>query len=205
MAGQFLFNLPVNISSNSMRFTERREFLYDPEVFKRLDVQTALKIHDEAVRKHAGKPWPKFFEVDRSAATVDPLWLQPTTERTKFLRTLDVPCIVQFEKKKWDMTRQGRPAQQRVKFWTSHKALHELDYFPIQGDLIYWDGYRLEITHVEFEPNAYWQQTNVWLGIIYGAQIVPQGDAKELANPQQAAPVELSRQGVQSQVLPHYK
>jgi hypothetical protein len=166
-----------------MKYTDRREFLYDSDIFKRQDVQIALKIHDEYVRRHSGKPYPKFFEVDRQVQSIDPLWHAPVAGHTQFSRTLDVPSIVQFEKLQWNLLRQGRIPQQKLKFWVGNLTLKELNYFPLQGDLIYHNGYRLEITHVEFEPNSYWQQTQVWLGIIYVAQIVPEGDARPTVNP----------------------
>ena len=175
-----------------MRYNDRREYLYDPEVFKRSDVAIALKIHDEYVRKLAGKPYVRFLEVDRSKAQVDPLWHQPTSDVTQYSRVLEVPCIVQQEKMNWSLVRQGRIPQQRTKFWTSNLVLKELDYFPLQGDFILWNGYRMELTAVEFEPNSYWQQTNVWLGIIYIGQIVPYGDARPSANMDAPAANELA-------------
>jgi hypothetical protein len=175
-----------------MTFTERREFLYDSTVFKRNDTQTALRIHDEYIRKHSGVPNPRFYEVDRQSAVIDPLWLQPVGARAQFTRVLDVPALVQFDKLNWAMVRQGRIPQQRVRFWTSNLTLQGLDYFPLQGDLVYWNGYRAEITSIEFEPNSYWQQTNVWLGIVYVAQIVPDGDSRPLGDPSTPAESEIS-------------
>lgn len=178
-----------------MKFNERREFLYDPEVFSRLDVQTALRIHDEYVRRHSGRPYPVFFEMDRRAEVVDPLWHQPLADRNPVSRQLAVPAIAQFEKLDWRLVRLGRVPAQRTKFWTSNLVLKELDYFPLAGDLIYWNGYRLEITSVDFEPTSFWQQTNVWLGIVYTALIVPDGDARPLVDPAQLAFAELSPSG----------
>jgi hypothetical protein len=175
-----------------MKFTDRREFLYDPDVFKRSDTQTALRIHDEYIRRHAGKPYARFYEVDRQNTAIDPLWNQPVNARTQFSRVLEVPSIVQFAKLNWALMRQGRIPQQQVKIWTSNLVLQLLDYFPLQGDLVYWNGYRTEITHVEFEPNSYWQQTNVWLGIVYVTQIVPDGDMRPLGDPSQPAGTEIA-------------
>jgi hypothetical protein len=175
-----------------MKFTDRREFLYDPEIFKRYDTQTALKFHDEAVRKHAARPFPIFYEVERNPANIDPLWREPNEIRTTFSRQLEVPAIVQPEKLRWSLSPQGRVPRQRYKFWTSNLILQSLNYFGLPGDKVYWNGYRLEITTIEFEPNSYWQQTNVWLGLIYVAELVPEGDAKPMINPGVLAPVEKS-------------
>jgi len=175
-----------------MKFTSRREYLYDPEVFKRQDVAVALKIHDEYIRRHAGKPYTRFLEVDRSSAAIDPLWHQPSGGIVQYSRNLEVPCIAQFEKLNWAAVRTGRAAQQRVKYWTSNLILQALDYFPAPGDCILWNGYRTQITSVEFEPASFWQQTNVWLGIVYIGEIVPQGDLRPLANPGELAAPELA-------------
>jgi hypothetical protein len=173
-----------------MKFTDRREFLYDPEVFSRFDTQTALKIHDEFVFRHSGKPFPRFFEVDRTGNQIDPLWHQPVAVRTQISRKLDIAAIVQFEKLNWTLVRLGRVPQQKVKYWISNLSMQRANYFPLQGDLIYWNGYRTEITTIEFEPNSFWQQTNVWLGLIAVAELVPEGDSKQLADPGAIAPAE---------------
>jgi hypothetical protein len=175
-----------------MKFTERREFLYDPEVFKRTDTQTALRIHDEYIRRSSGQPYPVFYEIDRSPESFDPLWHQPVSTRTQYVRILQVPCIVQFDKMNWSLRRQGRYAEQKIRFWVSNLTLQTLDYFPLPGDLVYWNGYRTEIVTPEFEPNSFWGQTNVWLGVIYSAAIVPEGDAKPMLNPSKPMPVEIA-------------
>lgn len=175
-----------------MKFTDRRDFLYDAEVFKRFDTQTALRIHDEYVRKSSGKPYPVFYEVDRSAGNMDPLWHQPISTRTQYTRTLQVPSIVTFDKLNWSLRRQGRYAEQKIRFWVGNLTLQELDYFPIPGDLVYWNGYRTEIVTPEFEPQCYWGQTNVWLGVIYSAVITPEGDAKPVPDISKPMPVEVA-------------
>src|SRR5208283_4306912 len=156
-----------------MKYAERKEFLYDSEVFLRKDTQTALQIHAEYVRVSSPIPYPKFFEVDRSTTKMDFLWHMPPTERTTFSRTLDVPAIATFEKPDWRMTKLGLKPTQRFKFWLANLHLHpldtvtknvpksiHLDYFPLRGDLIYYIGYRLMIINVVLEPKAYWAQTN---------------------------------------------
>lgn len=165
-----------------MKFNDRKDFLYEPDVFKRADVQTALKIHHEYVRKMSGRPYPKFYEVDMSAETVDPVWLSPKGGNYKFTRALDVPAIVTFDKLNYSLARTSRSARQRRRFWCSNLQLAELDYFPMPGDRIFHGGYRHEIVAVEFEPNSFWQQTNVWLGIIFSAEIVPDGDGAPQVN-----------------------
>ena len=103
-----------------MRYNERKEFLYDGEVWNRSDTVTALKIHAEYVRTNSPKPYPKFFEVDRSEEAVDPLWHMPTTERVVFKRTLDIPAIVTFDKPNWAMTKLGITPKQHFRFWIAN-------------------------------------------------------------------------------------
>lgn len=186
-----------------MRYSQRNEFLYDSELFKRSDTQTALQIHAEYVRVSSPNPYPKFFEVDRNATKVDDLWHMPTTERTTFSRTLDVPAIVNFDKPDWRLTKLGLKPIQRFRFWLANLHLHpndktspndtipiRLDYFPLRGDLIYYIGYRLMIINVVLDPKAYWAQTNVWMGLVCEATIVPDGDARPLPNLGIASPSE---------------
>jgi hypothetical protein len=187
-----------------MRYLDRKEFLFDAEIFRRSDTITALKIHAEYVSKSSPNPKPKFFEVDRGEMLIDPLWHMPVTERTVFSRTLDLPAIVQFEKPRWRLTRQGYVPQQNFKFWLANLHLNlvgtlpdererepiRLDYFPMRGDLIYHIGYRLMITEVVLDPNAYWQQTNVWLGLVCEAVIAPEGDARPVIDLAQPTPAE---------------
>jgi hypothetical protein len=193
-----------------VRYSERKEFLFDSEVFKRSDTQTALQIQAEYVRAASPNPYPKFFEVDRSSGKVDDLWHMPLTERTTFARTLDVPAIAGFQKPDWRLTKLGIKPIQQFTFWLANLHLHpfdeaanqeeattgkkplRLDYFPLRGDLIYYIGYRLMIINVVLDPKAYWAQTNVWLGLICEACIVPDGDARPIPNQGEAAPAELS-------------
>lgn len=183
-----------------MRYAERKEFTYDPEIFRLSDTQTALMIQAEAVKAHSPQPYPKFFEVDRQEGKVDYLWHMPLTERTTFSRTLEIPAIVKFEKPDWRLTKLGIKPIQRFSFWLANLHLHpkdefsakeeaitgkkpiRLDYFPLRGDMIYYIGYRLMIINVVLDPKAFWQQTNVWLGLVCEATIVPDGDAKPVPN-----------------------
>ncbi len=186
-----------------MRYLERKEFLFDSELFKRSDTQTALQIHAEYVRVSSPNPYPKFFEVDRTETKMDDLWHMPLTERTTFTRTLDVPAIVNFEKPDWRLTKLGIKPLQRFKFWLANLHLHpqdevtkgvpksiHLDYFPLRGDMIYYIGYRLMIINVVLDPKAYWAQTNVWMGLVCEASIVPDGDARPIPNLGVASPAE---------------
>lgn len=179
-----------------MRYLERKEFLYDGEVWKQADTVTALKLHAEYVRTSSPKPYPKFFEVDRNEQKIDDLWHMPLTERTTFKRTLDVPAIVQFEKPDWRLTKLGLTPKQRFKFWLANLHLTpsgtledvrerdpiRLDYFPMRGDLVYYIGYRLMIINVVLDPSAYWLQTNVWLGLVCEVALVPEGDARPVVD-----------------------
>lgn len=174
-----------------VRFTERKDWLYDPAVFTRADTATALKLHSEYVRKHSPVPYPKFFEVDVTSTAVDPLWHTATGPKTKFSRTLDMPCIVQPQKADWRLTRIGIVPQQVTTFWLGNLILKDVDYFPSRGDYVYYNGYRQMITKVEIRPEGFWQQTNVWLGMTVDAVIAAEGDSRPVLNPGVAAPAEL--------------
>lgn len=176
-----------------MKYTERREWHYDPELFKRLDVQTALKIYSEYVRKHSPVPFPKFFEVDRASSKVDELWHMPLDDRTQFKRTLDVPAIIQFDRPDWRLTKVGIVPKQKSKIWLGNLILQELDYFPTRGDLVYYNGYRHMVINVVLEPNAYWHQTNVWMGLVCETVIPADGDARPVINPAVTAPAERTK------------
>lgn len=180
-----------------MKYSERKNYTYDPEIFKRRDTQTALKIHDEYVYRHSGQPHSKFFEVDRGPGSFDPVWNTPVSGTTKYSRTIELPSIVQFDKLDWKLARQGRAAKQRWRLWVSNLGLQKADYFPTPGDRIYHSGYLTEITAIDFEPNSYWQQTNVWLGLIVIAEIVPDGDAQPLTDPSTVPPAQVGKQGLQ--------
>jgi hypothetical protein len=56
--------------------------------------------------------------------------------------------------------------------WLGNFILQEFDYFPTRGDMIYYNGYRQMIVNVVLKPEAFWQQTNVWLGMVVEA-IIP--------------------------------
>lgn len=187
-----------------MRYLERKEFLYDPDVFRLSDTQTALQIAAEYVRVSSPNPRPKFFEVDRDSNNFDPMWHMPLTPRTPFSRVLEIPAIVTFEKPDWRLTKLGMRPIQQFGFWLATEHLRapdesskgdskaiRLDYFPLRGDMIYYIGYRLMIINAVPDPKAYWQQTNVWTGIVCEATIVPDGDAKPIPNLGEASPAEL--------------
>jgi hypothetical protein len=163
-------------------------------------------MHAEYVRTASPIPYPTFFEVDRGNNAVDHLWHMPVTERTVFKRTLSVPAIVQFEKPDWRLTKLGITPRQKFKFWLANLHLTppgtdqgdsakdqqiRLDYFPLRGDLIYYIGYRLMIINPVLDPSAYWLQTDVWLGMVCEASIVPDGDAKPIVDMGETVPAEL--------------
>lgn len=173
-----------------MKFTERKEFTYDAEVFKRSDTQTALKIHDEYVRKSSRIPLPAFFEVDRDINKTDDLWHMPLTERTIFSRRLEIPAIIMFERPNWLLTKLGIQPVVRSKFWLSNLGLQAADYFPAQGDFISHNGYRCMVNKVVLEPGAFWQQTNVWLGLVCETIIAPEGDARPIQDINLQVPAE---------------
>jgi len=165
-----------------MRFNARKQYYYDPALFARNDVKTALRIQAEYVRKHAPIPPPHFFEIDRSDQEIDHLWHVPKSDRSHFSRELNVPAINMFEKPDWRLTKLGIIPQRRDKFWLANLILQEpaIDYFPMRGDMVFWSGYRYMIINVALPPEAYWQQTGVWLGLTVECIIVPEGDAKPL-------------------------
>jgi hypothetical protein len=174
-----------------MKYTERKEWLYDPDLFKRSDTQTALKLHSEYIRRCSARPYPKFFEVDLNQMKYDELWHFPLENRTVFRRTLDMPSIVQIQKPDWRLTKVGIVPQQKTVFWLGNLILQEFDYFPTRGDMIFYNGYRQMIVNVDLKPEAYWQQTNVWLGMTVEAVIPAEGDARPVLNPAKPVPSEI--------------
>lgn len=176
-----------------MRYTDRKEFLYDPEVFKLQDTQTALKIYAEWVRKMSPRVLPTFMEVDRDSGEMDGLWHMPLSPRTRFKREIPMPCINKRQKPDWRMTKVGVIPFQRDDFWLSNLVLQELNYFPSRGDLVYYNGYRYMVNKVVIDPTGVWQQTNVWLGIICECNIPPEGDARPLLDASTRAPSEVSQ------------
>lgn len=174
-----------------MRYLERKDWLYDPVMFGRADAQTALKIHREATRKFSPRPPPRFFEVDRKSCRFDALWHAPLDDRTVFSRVLDIPAINKFEKPDWRLTKIGVVPQRRDVFILDHLLLQEFDYFPVRGDLVFFNGYRYMIVNVNLAPEGYWQQTNVWLGMSCECVIPPEGDARPIPDLSQPAPSEL--------------
>lgn len=173
-----------------MFFNDRKEFLYDPDVFKRVDTKTALQIHEEYTRKHSARPVPRFFEVDRRSTLIDELWHIPLTDRTTFSRQLEIPCIHMFEKPLWKLTRIGTVPLRHDNFMLSNNVLQAADYFPMRGDQIYWQGYRYMIEQIIMPPDAYWQQTNVWMGLVIHCIVPPDGDARPIADTTKPAPSE---------------
>lgn len=151
-------------------------------IFKRIDTETALGIHAEYVRSHSPIPPPRIFEVDRNSAKFDDLWHFPTGDRITFQRDFEMHCIVRKERPDWRLTKVGIIPQQKHKFWMANRLLQEQDWFPQRGDFIFYDGYRHLITKVVIEPEAFWQQTNVWLGLVCETTLPPDGDARPVAN-----------------------
>ena len=183
-----------------MKFTERREWLYDPQVFGRADTQRALRIHREATVKHSAKPPPRFLEVDRRTSKYDQLWHVPLDDRTQFSRILDIPAINTFERPNWKLTKIGIVPQRRDKFTMSNLLLQEANYFPVRGDLVFWNGYRYMIVDVNIDPKGYWQQTNVWMGLVVDCIIPAEGDARPLINVGVAAVAEVAQSSPLPQV-----
>ena len=185
--------------SYGVKFTERKEWHYDPVLFRLADTQIALGIYAEYTKMHSANPPPRFFEVDRRSTKIDHLWHIPLEDRTVFSRQIDnMPVILQKERPDWRLTRIGLTPQQKHKVWMANLLLQKADWFPNRGDLMFFDGYRHMIVNVVLEPNAYWQQTNVWLGLVCETIIPADGDARPLIDQSVAVPREL----IQSRPLP---
>lgn len=174
-----------------MRFNERKEWYYDPELYGAKDTQIALALHAEYIRLHSARPAPKFFEVDRRSEKYDDLWHVSLDERTVFSREIEMAALIKSERPDWRLTRAGLVPQQRHKVWMANSLLQEADWFPMRGDLMFFNGYRNMIINVVMEPTSYWGQTNVWLGLVCETIIPADGDARPLVNPANAAPREL--------------
>jgi hypothetical protein len=182
-----------------VKFTERKEWLYDMAMFGLADTQTALTIHSEYIRTHSPIPPPRFFEVDRRSAKFDHLWHVPLDERTVFSREISaMPVLVQKERPDWRLTKVGLVPQQKHKIWMGNLLLQQADWFPNRGDLMFYDGYRHMIINVVLEPTAFWGQTNVWLGLICETVIPADGDARPVIDPSVAVP----RESIQTRPLP---
>lgn len=171
-----------------MLYHYRREFHYDSAIFNRGDTVTARKIYAEYVQKMSPIPLPNFFEVSRDSG-VDKLWHVPLAQQVQFSRNISMPCIIRQDKPVWNVANGALVAQQKATAWLANNILLELDYFPSKGDQVYWSGYRWSIVVVEPDPEGYWGQTNVWLGIICKMVIAPVGDVRPALNP--AVPTEL--------------
>ena len=178
-----------------MKFTERKQFEYDPDIFSKQDTRTALKIYAEYIKRHSPRPTPKFREVDRNSQVIDPLWHEHKTDRQQFTRELEIPVVNMFDKPKYRRTKSGTQYCRVDRFILAHNILQELDYFPVQGDSIYWNGYIYEITMVSLEPDCYWHQTNVWMGLYVDAVTAPLGDASPSWNPAELNPSQKSPAG----------
>lgn len=160
-----------------MKFTDRKDFLTDPEVFGLQDTQTALRIYNEWCTKHSARPAPNFLEVNKSTTLVDDLWHQPTGP-IQFTRQIEIPCLNVFQKPDWRLTRIGIVANRQDTFIIAYNTLKELDYFPERGDRVAWNGYNYMILKVVLDPSAYWQQTNQWMGLNVECVVPPDGDSR---------------------------
>ena len=181
-----------------MRFGERKEFHYNPGVFGLAETQTALTVHAEYIERHSPRPPPKFMEVDRASVKVDALWHVSLDDRTVFSRVFEMPVLVQFEKPDWRLTRVGIVPQQKTVVWMANTILQRVDWFPMRGDMMFYNGYRHIILDVELKPEAYWHQTNVWLGLTVRTMIPAEGDARPVLNRGEPVPAEL----VQTRAVP---
>lgn len=176
-----------------MKFTERKQWSYDPAIATLAETKKALEIHAEYIKAHAPKPpnpVPTFFEVDRRSSKVDQLWHMPLDERTVFSREIAIPVLIFKERPDWRLTKVGLTPQQKHKVWMANLHLEQQDWFPNRGDMMFYDGYRHMIMNVVLEPNGYWGQTNVWLGLICETIIPADGDARPLIDWSVTVPAE---------------
>lgn len=174
-----------------MRFVERKQWLYDPELFKRMDVQLALKLNAEYTSRHSAQPLPIFMEVDHSSTKTDALWHMPLSPQTQYARKINLAAIVTTERPDWRLTKLGIVPTQKHKVWLSHNLLLEADYFPQRGDMMLYNGYRNMIINVVLDPNAFWQQTNVWTSLQVETIIPADGDARPTPTGALPTPAEL--------------
>lgn len=182
-----------------MKYSERRQFVYDPALNALADVQIALKLHDEYIQRYSPKPnRPRFFEVDRGPNAVDPMWQSPIGHNPSFLRELDIPSINQFQtqtfkpKLKFDSVPTDRSTTRRDKFWISNLELERQDYLPVRGDQVYWNGYRHQIVLVTVPPESYWGQTGVWLGLVCECELLAAQTSADVSDLATAKPAELA-------------
>jgi hypothetical protein len=178
-----------------MLYSQRTEFTYDPALGTIGDTALALRVADEYHRVHSARPYPFFFEVQREPESIDEIWHMPKSVRTKYSRRLEIYGINQFQKTNWAVTKFGITNQRRDTFWLSNLALQRIDYFPLRGDGVYWNGFRYIIIEVSLPPTAYWGQTNVWTGLTVDAIIPADGDALPAFPKSQLSPAEKSKVG----------
>lgn len=175
-----------------MKFTERKEFVYDMALFGLANVKTALRIYAEYIRKGSARPLPVFLETSHSEAETDDLWHAPRGGRVLIERRLEIPALNIHDKPDWKKTMLGIKNVRNDKFLISHNALKDADYFPQRGDRIVWNGYRHLILKVAIPPEAIWGQTNVWMGLQVETEIAPDGDVKPGVDPGVVVPAEVS-------------
>jgi len=181
-----------------MKFSERKEFVYDPQLGARADTQIALKLFDEYCKKFSARPTPRFFEVNRSPEHIDPVWHVPVEPRNQLSRQLDIYAINQFQKPIWSKTKTGITYQRKDVFWLSHIALQNFDWWPLQGDLVYWNGYRYIIHTIDVPGDCYWGQTGVWTGIAVTCVVPADGDAIPVFPENKIQPAEQQPNGLAS-------
>lgn len=160
-----------------MRFTERREFQFDPELGNLADTSIPLRLFHEYTVKFGSRPRLPVFEVDRSPGQVDPIYHMPVATRTPFSRTFEIPAINYFEKPRWKLTKLAISYQRRDQFSLSLLGLKEADWWPLQGDQVQWVGYRYTVLEVIVPPEAYIGQTGVWTGLAIDCIVPADGDA----------------------------
>ena len=141
---------------------------------------------------------PKIFEVDRRSEKIDPLWHVPLDDRTVFSRTFEIPAHIQQQKPSWRHTKIGQVPQQQCQFRFANLHLREMDWFPMRGDIIVWNGYRNLILNVVLDPTVFWQQTNLWLGLLCETIIPAEGDARPVVNASDTVP----RERIQTRPVP---
>lgn len=161
-----------------MLFEDRKEFRYDPELAELGDTPVVLRMFDEYVRAYSPKPPPKFFEVERKVENIDPIYHMPVATSPVYSRTFaDIPTINQFSKPSWKLTRLAISYQRRDFFWLSYLSLKKVNWWPLRGDQVDWNGYRYMLLEVVLPPECYIAQTGAWTGIVVDCIVPADGDA----------------------------
>lgn len=176
-----------------MKFSERKEFVYDVKLLGDNEISMAMSVQREYIHSYSPIPSPVFCEVDRDEGSFDPLWHESKSGRVKYKREIPLKSLVTSEKANMRRSSTGIYYSQNNSYWVSALDLMESDYFPVQGDIIIFAGRRHIIINPVVDPTAYWAQTNVWLGMVCPTRVAITGDRRPVTNDSVLSPSELTR------------